>query len=602
MTNNNLILNEKNSYVAFDGTSLRDIIINKLNNSGVFTDQNYQGSNLSAFIDILGYSFSTLLYYLNKTSSESMFSESQIYENMNRIVKLLNYKPIGRMGQNLPFTLTASSAIPKGSYYIPRYSSINVGGVNFSFNNDIVFSKNSDNNELVLDSNNLYLLYQGVFNEYPTYTASGVENEVLYMALDSNVRIDHFNIFVYVKPKNSLKWEQWTSVSDFILYKSNDLVYTTRFNENLRYEINFGDNVNGKRLNQGDEVAVYYLRIDSNAPEMAPNSISNSTISIFNSNRFNIITPYVSPKLDSKLSNNQLSQLTLNNEYPSNSYSDHENVDNIRKNAPKSFKSQNRLITVSDFESYVTSNFSNLITDVSVKNNDQYLTSHMKYLYDIGLNSPQTENQILFNQIKFSDSCNFNNIYVYLLPKNEYQLFLAPAQKQLIFNGLDEARTITSNIVLTDPVYMSFDFYIKHPIKEASVDDINSCRLRIMKNMNTRRSSSSIASDVIDVFKKTFNRSSVKLGSSLNLYQLNSDILAIEGIDKIVTYRADTNTSIEGISILVWNKLYPKQDKMVYTQNINFEFFQYIMYNNLSTLVSRMEIVDKVGSAKLLEI
>ena len=284
MTNNNLILNEKNSYVAFDGTSLRDIIINKLNNSGVFTDQNYQGSNLSAFIDILGYSFSTLLYYLNKTSSESMFSESQIYENMNRIVKLLNYKPIGRMGQNLPFTLTASSAIPKGSYYIPRYSSINVGGVNFSFNNDIVFSKNSDNNELVLDSNNLYLLYQGVFNEYPTYTASGVENEVLYMALDSNVRIDHFNIFVYVKPKNSLKWEQWTSVSDFILYKSNDLVYTTRFNENLRYEINFGDNVNGKRLNQGDEVAVYYLRIDSNAPEMAPNSISNSTISIFNSN------------------------------------------------------------------------------------------------------------------------------------------------------------------------------------------------------------------------------------------------------------------------------------------------------------------------------
>ena len=65
---------DKNSYVAFDGTSIRDIIVSRLNQGKVFTDQNYQGSNLSALIDIVGITVNTLLYYLNKTSSESIFT------------------------------------------------------------------------------------------------------------------------------------------------------------------------------------------------------------------------------------------------------------------------------------------------------------------------------------------------------------------------------------------------------------------------------------------------------------------------------------------------------------------------------------------------
>ena len=122
----------KNSYVAFDGTSLRDIIIDRLNRGKVFTDQNYQGSNISAIIDVISYSFSNLLFYLNKTSSESMFSEAQLYENMNRIVKLLNYKPVGPQGQTIPIKLTITN-IPKGNYIIPKYSYVNVGSTTYSF-------------------------------------------------------------------------------------------------------------------------------------------------------------------------------------------------------------------------------------------------------------------------------------------------------------------------------------------------------------------------------------------------------------------------------------------------------------------------------------
>ena len=58
-----------NAYASFDAQSMRDLILDRLNNNSDigFTDQNYEGSNLNAIIDIIGYSFHTLMFYLNQT-------------------------------------------------------------------------------------------------------------------------------------------------------------------------------------------------------------------------------------------------------------------------------------------------------------------------------------------------------------------------------------------------------------------------------------------------------------------------------------------------------------------------------------------------------
>ena len=56
---------DKNSYLNFDALSLKSLIIDRLNKGKVFTDQNYQGSNLSALIDVISLVFGNLLFYLN---------------------------------------------------------------------------------------------------------------------------------------------------------------------------------------------------------------------------------------------------------------------------------------------------------------------------------------------------------------------------------------------------------------------------------------------------------------------------------------------------------------------------------------------------------
>ena len=59
-----------NAYTGFDAQSMRDLIVNRLNADSTinFTDQNFEGSNVSALIDILAYTYHTLLFYLNQTS------------------------------------------------------------------------------------------------------------------------------------------------------------------------------------------------------------------------------------------------------------------------------------------------------------------------------------------------------------------------------------------------------------------------------------------------------------------------------------------------------------------------------------------------------
>jgi hypothetical protein len=595
MSTNTDPLFNKNSYVSFDATSLKALVVDRLNSGQIFTDQNYQGSNLSAFLDVISYSFSTLLYYLNKTSSESMFSESQIYENMNRIVKLLNYSPKGKITQSLAYSLSATNALTQNNYIIPRYSYVNVGGTNFSFNKDINFT-NTANNEIQLQnpSSDLFL-YQGNFQEYPSYNAVGNNNEVLFLNLGTTTYIDHFNIHVYVKSVDTGKWEQWQQTENLFLNTATDKVFEVRYNPNKNYEIKFGDDINGKKLKTNDEIVVYYLNIDPNALTVAANSLITSTIASYNSINYNQIQNDTVNQYSSIMNNTQLNYLLLDNQYPSNLYTDEESVDDIRKNAPKNFSYQQRLVTTSDFESYIKNNYSNIFSDVYVVNNNDYMKGHVKYLYDIGINSPQLDNRLLFNQIKFSTSCNFNNVYVYLVPKNNSQRYISSSQKELILSELESKKVLTSEVVTNDPIYMGLDFYVKSSIKNPNIYDIDNSKLLIYKKPNSRRASSGILSDIVNLITNTFNKQNLSLGYFLDINQLSTNILAIDGIDKIKTYRSDENLYIDGISLLVWNETYPNLDINVYVQNLQLQYFQYPLFRSINNLISRISIVEPSG-------
>jgi len=82
------------------------------------------------------------------------------------------------------------------------------------------------------------------------------------------------------------------------------------------------------------------------------------------------------------------------------------------------------------------------------------------------------------------------------------------------------------------------------------------------------------------------------------LYKINAEILKIDGVDYITTKREDTGTEVEGISVLCWNSIYPELDSKTYSQNFILEDFQYPIFNNLTNIRNRINIVEEITIIK----
>jgi len=586
----------KDQYVSFDAYSLKEHIKNRLNEDGVFTDQNYEGSNISSIIDIIAYTFNTLMFYLNKTSTESMFTDAQIYENMNRIVKSLDYKPIGNQTSTLSFNAIASQSLGTGLYLIPRYSFMNVNGNYFSTNQDIVVSKTETGDEDLVDFANQNLLFQGRYYEYPLFTAEGNENELLFIALGDEIVIDHANIDVYVKSSDGI-WEQWERTTSLYLENASAKKYEVRYNENKNYEIKFGNDINGKKLSENDQVAVYFLQSNGSDGEIGASAINGKSLNLYTTTQFNgtggIISDVVYDYTNSVISSTNLSYIVFSNTENSTYFNDEETADEIRQNAPGIFRSQYRIVTSDDYENYIKTNFSQIVHDVKTVNNWEYTSEYLKYLYDLGLTNPNKDSRVLYNQVYFGDSCNFNNVYSFVVPKTiqdtfTYFNFLKPAQKEFMLYNMRNQKILSSELVLMDPVYTAVGLFVPREGTTVDASTISNNRLRIVKSDDSRRNDSSIASDVANVFQTYFSSQNIKLGQTIDVNELTKDILDIDGVKTFYTVRTDDSTvSYEGLSLAVWNPIYTNDISLV-TKNITLPFFKIPFlneYNDFSNFI-----------------
>jgi len=586
-----------NEYVAFDATSLRQLILDRLNTTQVFTDQNYIGSNLASVIDIVAYTFNTLMYYLNKTASESMFTEAQLYENINRIVKLLDYNPLGYQTSTLPFSATVDT-LNAGTYTIPRYTSVSVNGIKFSFNSEQTFVKTvSLSSEGLTELSSQALLYQGSYQEYPLYTAIGDENEMVLLSPATNINIDHFNIDVYVNRNNLGIWSQYTKSNSLYLENSIAEKYEIRLNGNNQYEITFGDDINGVKLQPNDKVAVYYLQSDGSVGEVGKNAITSAKATEYNTTQFNqIIASVLSNNSYDIISNSDLAYISFSNKSASTPVQTIQTPDEIRAAAPSVFRSQYRLVTENDYKSFINTNFSNLISDVTVVDNITYTTQYLQYFYNLGLTDPSLNGRALFNQFQFSDACNFNNVYLFIVPRtvdNTTLSYLLPPQKELITTSVQLLKSMTAEIAYADPVYkaVAIGTNSNNSNTNITVTDESLSRLYIKKNVYNNRDNSSIIKDVINIFTSYFSKSNLTLGQTLDITSLSQQILNINGIDSFYTGRIDNSVQINGLSLFIWNPDYSSLDTLQTTNNIVFNFFEYPYLFDLNNLINKIVII-----------
>lgn len=585
------------AYASFDARSLRDLIVDRLNNNSdiSFTDQNYEGSNLNAIIDIIAYSYHTLLFYLNQTSSEAVFTDTQLYENMNRIVKLIDYKPIGKQSSIVPIELTGLANLSIGYHTVPRFAFITSNGKTYSVVRDTTYRKVTTSSEkLTPIENNLF--YEGKFQEYPLVQANGEPFEIVNLLPGADTIVDHFNIFVFVKEASTNKWYEYKRSPSLFLADSNDRVFECRYNQNKNYEIRFGNNINGVQLGNRDQIAIYYLPSSGDTGKITKNNFNQTTLNIFNTTRFDTIFADVKDTTLDYVSVDESVNITATNTEDSTDFGEEESVEEIRANAPKFFTSEYKLITKNDYEAFITRNYKNLVYDVKVLNNSDYLNTYKSYLKNsLGLNSYKDHNNALFNQVTYSDSFDFNNLFVTIVPKFKKNKsvvtrsnYISPSLKAEIIRNIRDYKLFNAEITFLDPVYQAVDFYLKSSVETPSVQIKDYTTLVIERGSDTIVNDNTIIDKVYNVIYNFFNNA--KLGQFINITQLNANILGIDGVVGLYTYRQDLNLKADGLSFGMYNPVYNGRDLRVVNTNRNLPVFQIPYIDNPVTFKNKITV------------
>ena len=599
----------KDAYLTFDADSLKSLIIERLNENETFTDQNFEGSNFSAFIDVVAYMYHVLLFQLNTTSNESTFDTATIYENMNKLVSNIGYKPLGDQTSLVNVSLSAAN-LASNVYTLPRYSTVTADGTTFVATEDITFEKTVDTTiEAVAPSNST--LYQGTLTE-ATFNATGepYENVILVDSFTSkqftqtsgnlnNTKFISDNTFsVFVQNNVTGVWDEYTETASLFLEAADAKKYEKRLNANGNYEFKFGNNLNGKQLNGNDTVLVYYVVSDNDAGDVGPGAFTGSTFTLYSSNNFSEIKDIIFNSDQTIVTADQLANLTINNPTASSPTKKAETVEDIRTSAPKVFASQNRLVTKDDYRYQINRNFNNITRDVKVLSNDDYTSKVLAYYNELGLANGNDDARVLYSQVQFSSSTSFNNVYVYTVPNGNPTLngltpnFLNAAQKQLISDFCDNKKDITQNVVVTDPIFKAFAFGASTLGSSTFGSDdtvdgvVTDSKLRITLDRNQALNDGAIKTAVYNTFNDYFNK--VQLGDVIDVAALTNSILNIPGVTALHTVNGTAEVS--NLSFVVWNPDYKDEDRVIQSLNYQLEDFQFAYFYNPQDIANKIEL------------
>ena len=597
----------KNAYLSFDATSLKSLIIDRLNENETFTDQNFEGSNFSAFIDVVSYMYHVLLFQLNTTSNESTFNTATIYDNMSKLVSNIGYKPQGDQTSLLNFNLAARN-LNANVYTIPRFSSVDVNGFTYSTLDDITFQKvtNTILETVAVSNNNLYqgaiteATFSSIGEPYETITLVDTFTTQQVVKVTRTVNDQQFisdNSFrVFVQDADTSVWTEWSETVSLFLESPTATSYEKKFNEGGNYDFRFGNNNNGRQLNANDTVLIFYITSNNEVALASPNAITSSTFNLYTSPAFNEISNYIYNADLNLINTSNKDTVLISNQFQSTPIKLAETVDQIRDNAPKIFSTQNRLVSKTDYETQINRNFNNITKDVKVLDNNDYTGQYLRYFNRIGLDRPNDDGRVLLGQVGFSASTNFNNVYVYTVPSNQPVIneqlpnFLNPAQKQIISNFCIDKKDVTHNVVIADPIFKAISFGVGSSAIQTdpdTLDDIvNNSFIRLSVDQNIAASSSSIRTKVLNIFKKYFDL--IQLGGVVETGNISRDILNIDGVINIDTVNGDNVTP--NLSFIVWNPDYRLEDNLIQTQEYNLEDYEFAYFYEISNIPSKIAI------------
>lgn len=368
-----------------------------LKQQSTFQDYDFEGAGLNILMDLLAYNTHYNAYYLNMVANESFLDTALLRDSVVSHAKTLGYTPYSvtapksiinvtvETGSTTPETAT----IPKGF----TFSSNLIDSVSYNF----VTLKEAK----VTKSNTAFYfenldIYEGSLVSYSFNYVKNSNPKSVFILPDST--IDTSTITVSVTPNSGNTATQvYNPVTEILDVDSTSLVYFLQEGRDGNYEIYFGDDVIGKALIDGSTINVGYL-------------VTNGTVG----NKINGFRP--------ALVISGYTDITVDVVNVAAGGSNRESVDSIKYSSAAQYATQNRLVTVKDYESYIKSHYPS-VDSISVWGGEDEI--------------PKV----------------FGKVYVALKPKGNY--FISETEKQRIVDEIISPKAIVSvQTEIRDPEYL----------------------------------------------------------------------------------------------------------------------------------------------------
>ena len=390
--------------------NLKDYFRN--NPNGEYADWDFEGSGLNHLLDILAYNTHYNAVVAHNAMNESFIDSAQIRSNVVSRAKLLGYTLRSKSAAMAKISLTFPSSVNRNlsTYTLFKGQTLtsSIDGVTYSYItlDDYTAKLDEINAEYVFDE---IIVYQGRMKEISFAVESG-NIEQKYIIEDNNIDLDHMSVDVFDNAYS-------TSVETYSLFESlsnvgpSTAAYFINENYDGNYEIQFGDNIFGKKPASLNVIKIKYLSTRGDAGNGA--------------NVFTWTSPgTVSPTIT------VLSGATNGSEK--------EDIESIRQNAPLSFIAQNRAVTSTDYKTLINQILNNIET-VSVWGGED------------------------------NDPPQYGKVYVSIKPFDAPSL--TELDKTYLLKELESKRVIGIEPVLVDPdfTYIYLDVLFKYDSNRSSL-------------------------------------------------------------------------------------------------------------------------------------
>lgn len=380
-----------------DFLKIKENLKTYLKGQSEFQDYDFDGSGLSILLDILAYNTHYNAYYLNMISNEAFLDTATLRDSVVSHAKTLGYIPHSKRAAKAIVNITATASVSSNSSItLPR---------GFSFKSEALDSSTYtfcllEEKTATKVSGKYFFenvpIYQGELVSYSyTYDASSNPKSIFTIE-DENVDISTIKVSVQQSFGNT-EIEVFSNAQDELDVGSTSAVYFLQETMNRKYQIYFGNGSVGKAINDGAIVNLSYLVTQGDAA----NKIKTFSAFLYN--------PSVS---DFKITTTSVSS----------GGSEIQSVDEIKLASTSRYTSQNRLVTVNDYEFYVKNKYPT-IDSLSIWGGEE--------------ERPKV----------------FGKVYLSLKPKVGY--FISEFEKRDIINNIIKPKSIVSiEAEIKDPDYL----------------------------------------------------------------------------------------------------------------------------------------------------